>query len=905
MSPAPPAHDDAGPDGYRPDPTDPRLDAHRLLSQFLAEASARPDWWRLRPAGVTTGRAILDRAPPEQVGILHAALVRLAAAAGEPGLTACAWPLKGLISELLRRRLPLAGSDVTMLLARAGDLLPHQLLGVAGVVRAVERWVGQHGASPAVEQALRDLRHAFGRIAASADDAKLCRRLEVLLGHRRGVELLRGDPWGDAVLADLAAMADAERGAWTSLLAHVQSADGARPSKRWLEETRGLVGRVGEPRFRERALAWLSRVAVPKAGAAEGGTSERAIEATRQVLGALDEPVRAAWLELNERLQAHDPEHDPDWWERYEALMAALGGPDAFNRIRGRWWVAFGAPGAGLMPDRNAACLRGLVWACRVVAEDAGLARAVGDLGETCFRKVPGHGPFLETVGNACVDTLGAMSGLEPAAQLGRLKQRVKYPVAVRRVEQALGRAAARASVEPEDLEELAVPACGLTEAGRGRIAVGDHVAVISVRGTRDVELTWTEPEGTTRRSVPVEVRRSHPGPVKELARQVREIEKLLPVQRDRLERLLVTDRRWDLETWRARYLDHPLLATLARRLVWHVTDGPRAGPAIFEDGRLVDATGRPLDRPSDRATVRLWHPLGAAPEVVAAWRRWLLEHGSRQPFKQAHREIYVLTDAEQGTATESGRFAAHILRQHQFAALCRERGWRYRVQGDWDSHNVPTLPLPGWGLQAEFQVEPLSVTAADTARSGVHLHLSTGRVRFATPSGQPRALSEVPARVFSEVMRDVDLFVGVASIGTDPTWERRGDAPHQAYWQAYAFGDLGTSAAARRDLLAALVPRLRIGERCALEGRFLRVRGTLRSYRIHLGSANVLMEPNDQCLCLVPERGKAWREAGDVTLPFEGDSTLSSILSKAFLLADDHRIRDPTIVRQIRGGGS
>ena len=37
-----------------------------------------------------------------------------------------------------------------------------------------------------------------------------------------------------------------------------------------------------------------------------------------------------------------------------------------------------------------------------------------------------------------------------------------------------------------------------------------------------------------------------------------------------------------------------------------------------------------------------------------------------------------------------------------------------------------------------------------------------------------------------------------------------------------------------------------------------------------------------------------------NVTLPFEGDRKLSVILSKAFLLADDKRIQDPTITSQI-----
>ena len=39
---------------------------------------------------------------------------------------------------------------------------------------------------------------------------------------------------------------------------------------------------------------------------------------------------------------------------------------------------------------------------------------------------------------------------------------------------------------------------------------------------------------------------------------------------------------------------------------------------------------------------------------------------------------------------------------------------------------------------------------------------------------------------------------------------------------------------------------------------------------------------------------------SGELHLPFEGDSTLSIIISKALLLADDAKIKDPTITRQI-----
>lgn len=59
-------------------------------------------------------------------------------------------------------------------------------------------------------------------------------------------------------------------------------------------------------------------------------------------------------------------------------------------------------------------------------------------------------------------------------------------------------------------------------------------------------------------------------------------------------------------------------------------------------------------------------------------------------------------------------------------------------------------------------------------------------------------------------------------------------------------------------------------------------------------------MKPNDEYLCIVPDSGaKTGRPM--IYLPFEGDSTLSIILSKAFLLADDLKITDPVIVRQIK----
>jgi len=161
--------------------------------------------------------------------------------------------------------------------------------------------------------------------------------------------------------------------------------------------------------------------------------------------------------------------------------------------------------------------------------------------------------------------------------------------------------------------------------------------------------------------------------------------------------------------------------------------------------------------------------------------------------------------------------------------------------------------------------------------------------------------LDQIPPLVFSEIMRDVDLFVGVASVGNDPNWQDGGpDGRFGAYWHDFSFGNLNATAQTRRSVLESLLPRLtKIRNRCQLSARFLVVRGDIRTYKIHLGSGNILMEPNDQYLCIVPSRSSDG-PTKDVFLPFEGDATFSIILSKAFLLAEDRKIKDPTIARQI-----
>ncbi len=224
--------------------------------------------------------------------------------------------------------------------------------------------------------------------------------------------------------------------------------------------------------------------------------------------------------------------------------------------------------------------------------------------------------------------------------------------------------------------------------------------------------------------------------------------------------------------------------------------------------------------------------------------------------------------------------------------------------------------------LRAEFWIEGAGDQyGTDTNETGTFLYLRTDQVRFyrmdaaqvtahaggggygpacRQETAEPLPLNEIPQLVFSEVMRDVDLFVGVASVGNDPNWSDGGpEGRYRDYWQHYSFGDLSATAKTRQEVLERLLPRLKIARQCSLADKFLVVKGSLRTYKIHLGSGNILMEPNDQYLCIVPKQSAGVRSER-VFLPFEGDTTLSVILSKAFLLAEDTKIKDPSIVSQV-----
>jgi len=555
-------------------------------------------------------------------------------------------------------------------------------------------------------------------------------------------------------------------------------------------------------------------------------------------------------------------------------------------------------PGTVLTAE-NQNTIRALIWLAAMAAP-ADAARRLEAYAQKCLTFSSAHFAYLSLVlGNAAVYAFSLMPGTTGVGALSRLKRRLKRPGEVKAVEKALTALAAARAMTAGELEEIGLPDYGLDAAGMLEVAVGPATAVLSVTDANTLETIWRDVDGKRLSGPPAAVKEGHADALKALKARAKEVAETLAAQRLRLERLYLGDREWSFAVWRARYVDEPLVANLTRRLIWAFRLSDQWVAAFLQDGVACDASGAPIAGLGDETRVRFWHPMQSTTAEVIAWRRRLAALGVTQPFKQAYREIYVLTDAERATATYSNRFAAHIIDQYRFRALCQARGWNCPAYGGWDEGGrLPHKKIAERGLQIELFVEPVETTM-DEQSFRFH-HLSTDQARFTSLAGEPIPLETIDPILFSELMRDIDLFVGVAGIGTDPTWPDRDDDAFDDYWSRTAFGELSEAGKTRHAVLADILPGLAIASRCRLDDRHLVVEGKLRTYRIHLGSGNIQMEPNSQYLCIVADRPNA---RGHVRLPFEGDDTLSVILSKAFLLAADDEIKDASICQQIRQG--
>ncbi|MGJ5819921.1 DUF5724 domain-containing protein [Paludibaculum fermentans] len=437
---------------------------------------------------------------------------------------------------------------------------------------------------------------------------------------------------------------------------------------------------------------------------------------------------------------------------------------------------------------------------------------------------------------------------LRESKQFGALRQaseKLAYSIGLTNLARVAGYA------DPQRLSwAMEAEAIADLKAGPVVLPVGEVSATLSVNPSGEPELTF-EKNGKALKELPASLRKS-PGIV-ELRTRRTQLAQQASRMRQSLEEAMIRGDRFtgkELEELSA----HPLLRPMVAALLFACEDGQ-----IQWQEELGAAQG----------PFRIAHPV----DLLSSghWpdrQRECLQAERVQPFKQAFRELYIPTQAERDAAKQSGRYEGNQVNPKQAMSLLGKRGW---------------VNVPDEGVRKTFHHDNLSVwvtflegwfTPADVDGLTVQHVVFTGR-----SDGKAIRLDEIDPRIFSEAMRDLDLMVSVAHRGgVDP--------------EATASTVEMRTALLRETLQLMKIGNVRFQERHAF------VDGKIGNYNVHLGSGTVHRQPGGS-LCIIPVHSQ---HRGRLFLPFaDNDPKTAEIISKVLLLAQDDKIKDPTILEQLR----
>lgn len=395
------------------------------------------------------------------------------------------------------------------------------------------------------------------------------------------------------------------------------------------------------------------------------------------------------------------------------------------------------------------------------------------------------------------------------------------------------------------------------------RIPVGDWEMELSMEGGLTTIKVFKQDKEL--KSVPPAVRKAQE------YKDLKEVQALLKDQASRfkraLEGMLASGEQITSEDWDS-LLKLPIVRHLVTDLILMTATGDFG--LLTDDAtalRTVEGKQIPLTFPVQLA--HSYHLFQA--EALSAWQREIVRQKIVQPFKQAFRELYILTPAEEETKTYSSRFAGHQVKADVASRLLQSRDWKLTSDeiADVSKH------FPQAALQARIEFPDAGHYLAENPE------VTIGEISFSRDN-EDVPLTDIPPLIFSEVMRDVDLVAAVAHLDEE-----------NYLWST-------ESSLRQAELVTALVEDLGL-KGVTVQGHFAYVQGKLARYRIHLGSGAIHIEPGNY-LCIVPEKETEQK----FYLPFaEADRKATEVLSKIFLLLNDHKITDESILAQIRRIGA
>jgi hypothetical protein len=313
------------------------------------------------------------------------------------------------------------------------------------------------------------------------------------------------------------------------------------------------------------------------------------------------------------------------------------------------------------------------------------------------------------------------------------------------------------------------------------------------------------------------------------------------------------------------RIAQNPVIAPLIRTLVFKV--GEFFG-FFAADGTLSDRTGNQY-LVNETEEIVIAHPVDLFKSGQwSNYQRELFDRKLKQPFKQVFRELYLPNEDELALGTISRRYAGHQVQPRKTVALLKNRLWTVSYEEGLQKVYYKENIIAKIYAMADW-LSPADVEAPTLETVQFYDRLTYKNIDIAN----------VPKLIFSETMRDVDLVVSVAHVGgVDP--------------------EASLTTIEMRMAIVRETLRLMKLENIRLYGNFAHITGKLGEYSVHLGSGQVYKQASG-ALYIIPVHSQ---HRGKIFLPFiDEDPKTAEIVSKIIMFAEDHKIKDPSILAQLR----
>ncbi len=326
------------------------------------------------------------------------------------------------------------------------------------------------------------------------------------------------------------------------------------------------------------------------------------------------------------------------------------------------------------------------------------------------------------------------------------------------RSQAGLQRMATKRGITVEDLLDSAMSRFGFDPQGRRAVDYGGR-PMTWILGD-DGKITFENEKGKALKSLPAARKTDDAVAIaalkRELAQIRKELKRILKSQPERLERSMLSGRRWPQDSWWQRLPGHPVLRGLTRTIVFAHTasqDPQDLTPFLLnQDNQPTDHTGAVIALPQGGEII-VPHPIALAEAVREGFDDLIHAAGLRQPFDQLIRRLFTPAqvppkkdrfDLELPLVTESGFFkglraAGYERGARQDAGLISDS---FKSIGPWSIFLSHTSVSP----------EIMDNDRAENEVNAVTVH----------NDGQEVLLDQLPPAIYSEIVRDLHIIAGL-----------------------------------------------------------------------------------------------------------------------------------------------